>query len=216
MLASLRALANRHSRGLPASTRPDLTAFGQTITECTDKLGILETYWIQSGLIGADKPVHRFVQGRIPEELIAECEQLSTLLASIATVVASIASALKEPDESRSPAERDEHARVGVELGVHLTRLETLQRLFSAWATHDTVPWAKWVEFAAPPAALLAAIPAAVHADAWLCASPMTPAQLLSRGLWKNVSAAVCTSATLTACGRFDFFDRLSGMNRFV
>jgi ATP-dependent DNA helicase DinG len=41
LLASLRALVNRHSRGLPASTRPDLTAFGQTITACTDKLAIL-------------------------------------------------------------------------------------------------------------------------------------------------------------------------------
>src|SRR5438128_5198626 len=43
----------------------------------------------------------------------------------------------------------------------------------------------------------------------------MPAAQVLSRNLWKNVSAAVCTSATLTACGSFDFFDRLSGMNRF-
>jgi ATP-dependent DNA helicase DinG len=51
--------------------------------------------------------------------------------------------------------------------------------------------------------------------DVWLCASPMTAAQILSRGLWKDVSAAVCTSATLTACGSFDFFDRLSGLNRF-
>jgi len=211
LLASLRALANRHSRALPASTRPDLTAFGQTITECTDILGILETYWTQSQLVGADKPVHRFVQGRIPEDLIPECERLSTLLASVAKVVTSIATALKEPDESRSPAERDEATRVGVELGVYLSRLQTLQQLFSAWATHDTVPWAKWMEFAAPPAAM----PAAVRADAWMCASPMTPAQFLSRGLWRNVSAAVCTSATLTACGRFDFFDRLSGMNRF-
>ena len=215
LLASLRTLANRHGRDLPASTRPDLTAFGQTITECTDKLGILETYWIQHQLVSAGKPVHRFVQGRIPEDLIPECEQLDTLLGSVGTVVASIATALKEPDESRSAAERDEHARVGVELGVYLSRLQTLQRLFSAWATHDTVPWAKWMEFAAPPAAMHPAMPAAVHADAWLCASPMTAAQLLSRGLWKNVSAAVCTSATLTACGRFDFFDRLSGMNRF-
>lgn len=51
--------------------------------------------------------------------------------------------------------------------------------------------------------------------DAWLCASPMTAAQILARGLWKNVSAAVCTFATLTVCGSFDFFDRLSGLNRF-
>jgi ATP-dependent DNA helicase DinG len=211
LLASLRTLAHHHSRDMPASIRPDLTAFGQTITECTDKLGILETYWVQNQLVSADKPVYRFVQGRIPEDLIPECEQLGTLLGSLVTVVASIASALKEPDESRSPAERDEQTRVGVELGEYLSRLQSLQRLFSALATHDSIPWAKWMEFAAPPPAM----PATVHADAWLCASPMTAAQLLSRGLWKNVSAAVCTSATLTACGRFDFFDRLSGMNRF-
>jgi ATP-dependent DNA helicase DinG len=37
----------------------------------------------------------------------------------------------------------------------------------------------------------------------------------LSKNLWSQVSAAVCTSATLTACDSFDYFDRLSGMNRF-
>ena len=211
LLASLRTLANRHSRGMPASTRPDLTAFGQTITECTDKLGILETYWTQNQLVSADKPVHRFVQGRIPDDLIPECEQLGALLGSVATVVASIADALQEPDDSRSPAERDEQTRVGVELGAYVSRLQTLQQLLNAWATHDAVPWAKWIEFAAASTT----VPVAVHADVWLCASPMTAAQLLARGLWKNVSAAVCTSATLTACSRFDFFDRLSGMNRF-
>ncbi|WP_213957489.1 helicase C-terminal domain-containing protein [Variovorax sp. dw_954] len=228
LLASLRALANRHSRDLPASTRPDLTAFGQAITECTDKLGLLEAYWTDNQLVSAAKPVHRFLQGRIPEALIPECEQLATLLGAVAAVVELIASALKEPDESRSPAERDEQLRVGVELGAHLSRLLALQRLCSAWATHDVVAWAKWLEHAPPsPASLpattramggthaLPALPDPGHVDAWLCASPMTPAQSLSRGLWKNVCAAVCTSATLTACGRFDFFDRLSGMNRF-
>ncbi|MDM0116798.1 ATP-dependent DNA helicase DinG [Variovorax sp. J22R133] len=214
LLASLRALAHRHSRGMPASTRPDLTAFGQAITECTDKLGILESWWTRNKLVGAEKPVHRFVEGRIPEELVPECEQLGALVASIATVVENIANALKEPDESRSPTERDEQARVGVELGVYLSRLESLRQLFIAWATHEGVAWAKWLEFA-PAIAATGAMPAGDHVDAWLCASPMTAAQLLSRGLWKNVSAAVCTSATLTACGRFDFFDRMSGMNRF-
>ncbi|MEJ8852179.1 ATP-dependent DNA helicase DinG [Variovorax rhizosphaerae] len=232
LLASLRALANRHSRDMPASTRPDLTAFGQAITECTDKLGLLEAYWTDNQLVSVDKPVHRFLQGQIPEVLIPECEQLATLLSSVAAVVESIASALKEPDESRSPAEREEQMRVGVELGAHVSRLQALQRLFSAWATHDAVAWAKWLEYApasptstsgsSQPTSQAASgthrIPATsgpVHVDAWLCASPMTAAQSLSRGLWKNASAAVCTSATLTACGRFDFFDRLSGMNRF-
>jgi len=211
LLTSLRAVANRHGRGMPASTRPDPVAFGQTITECTDKLGILESYWTQAQWVSADKPVHRFAQGQIPEALIPECEQLTTIIRSTSAVVASIAAALMETDESKSPAERDEQTRAGVELGVYLSRLDTLERLFSAWATHDTVPWAKWVEFAAGTPG----VPGAANTDAWLCASPMTAAQLLSRGLWKGVSAAVCTSATLTACGSFDFFDRLSGMNRF-
>ncbi|MEJ8851844.1 hypothetical protein [Variovorax rhizosphaerae] len=232
LLASLRALANRHSRDMPASTRPDLTAFGQVISECTDKLGLLEGYWSDNHLVSVDKTVHRFREGRIPEALIPECEQLAALLGSVAAVVEAIANALKEPDESRSPAEREEQIRVGVELGAHLSRLQAMQRLFSAWATHDVVAWAKWLEYAPPFTASAAgtsqvtyqatsgahgppSAPGAVHVDAWLCASPMTAAQSLSRGLWKNVSAAVCTSATLTACGRFDFFDRLSGINRF-
>jgi ATP-dependent DNA helicase DinG len=211
LLASLRTLVTRHGRAMPPSTRPDPVAFGQRITECTDKLALLEKVGSEAQWVSADKPVHRFAGGRIPEALIPECEQLSVVVGSIAAVVASVADALTATDESKSPAERDEQSRAGVELGVYLARLHTLQELFNAWATEDAVPWAKWLEFADPPPG----VPGAAHTDVWLCASPMTAARLLSRGLWKEVGAAVCTSATLTACGSFDFFDRLSGMNRF-
>lgn len=207
LLASLRTVALRHGRVLPAASRPDPVAFAQLITGCTDKLALLESYWTGSQLVSADKAVHRFTQGRIPDALIPECEQLVSLLRAITSVVSGIAAALMEPDESQSPAEREAQSRAGVELGVYLSRLDTLDKLFSAWASHDKVPWAKWLEWAEDAAG--------TTPDAWLCASPMTAAQVLSRNLWKNVSAAVCTSATLTACGSFDFFDRLSGMNRF-
>lgn len=229
LLTGLRTVAHRHSRDLPASSRPDLVTLGEAITECTNKLAILEDWWTEGRLVSADKPVHRFVRGQVPEALIPECEQLGTLLRSISAVVAGIAAALTEPDESRSPAEREEHARAGVELGVYLARLEALERLFGAWATHDTVPWAKWLQHCAntaitnmPATAGSAGVTGttgatgAAGADVMLCASPMTAAQHLARTLWKNVSAAVCTSATLTACGSFDFFDRMSGMNRFA
>jgi ATP-dependent DNA helicase DinG len=207
LLTSLRTTALRHGRILPASTRPDPVAFAQLITGCTDKLEILESYWLQARLVSADNAVHRFPQGRIPEALIPECAQLATLLRAIASVVGGIAAALMETDESQSPTEREEQSRAGVELGVYLSRLSTLDKLFSAWATHDRVPWAKWLEWADD---VVGTTP-----DAWLCASPMTAAQVLSKNLWSQVSAAVCTSATLTACGSFDYFDRLSGMNRF-
>lgn len=207
LLTSLRAVALHHGRVLPASTRPDPVAFAQLITGCTDKLEIFESYWLQAHLVSADKAVHRFPQGRIPESLIPECEQLATLLRAITSVISGIAAALMETDESQSPTEREEQSRAGVELGVYLSRLSTLDKLFSAWATHDRVPWAKWLEWAED---VVGTTP-----DAWLCASPMTAAQVLSKNLWSQVSAAVCTSATLTACGSFDYFDRLSGMNRF-
>ena len=208
LLASLRTVALRHGRVLPASTRPDPVAFAQLITGCTDKLALLERYWTEARLVSADKAVHRFTQGRIPDALIPECEEFASLIRAVTAVVSRIAAALMEPDESQSQAERDEQSRAGVELGVYLSRLDTLDKLFSAWATHDKVPWAKWLEWAED---VVGTTP-----DAWLCASPMTAAQVLSKNLWKNVSAAVCTSATLTACGSFDFFDRLSGMNRFA
>lgn len=217
LLTSLRTVALRHSRGLPASARPDPVAFAQTITECTDKLGIFGGHGPGLHWVSEDVPVHRFAQGRIPEALVPECEQLATLLHALGAVVKGISSALTEPDESRSPSERDERMRAGVELGVYVSRLETLEKLFNAWATHDKVPWAKWVEHARSTAEPSGpgGSPDAPTPDFWLCASPMTSAQLLARGLWRDVSAAVCTSATLTACGSFDFFDRLSGMNRF-
>ena len=207
LLTSLRTVALRHGKALPASTRPDPVAFAQLVTGCTDKLALLERYWQDAQLVSAGQPVHRFAQGRIPEALVPECQELATLIRAIASQVSSIAAALKEPDESKSPTQREEQTHAGVELGVYLSRLGTLDKLLSAWATHDRVPWAKWIEWAEDGAGSAP--------DAWLCASPMTAAQVLSRHLWSQVSAAVCTSATLTACGSFDFFDRLSGMNRF-
>lgn len=207
LLTSLRTLALRHGRVLPASSRPDPVVFGQLFTACTDKLALLESYCTEAKFVGADKAVHRFPQGRVPDDLVSECEQLASLLRSVSEVVSRIAATLTETDDSRSPTERDEQGRAGVELGVYLSRLDTLDKLLTAWATHDKVPWAKWMESAD--------VMAGTAPDVWWCASPMTAAQVLSKNLWKTVSAAVCTSATLSACGNFDFFDRLSGMNRF-
>ena len=177
LLTSLRTVALRHGRVLPASTRPDPVAFAQLVTGCTDKLAILEHYWSDAQLVSAEKTVHRFSQGRIPDALVPECLELATLVSSISSTVSSIAEALMEPDESLTPTDREEQVRAGIELGVYLSRLQTLQRLFSAWATHDKVPWAKWIEWAEDAAA--------TTPDVWLCASPLTAAQVLSNNLWK-------------------------------
>lgn len=212
LLSSLRGLVVRHAREMPASIRPDPVTFGQMISECTDRLAGLHRYCTEARWVSDAKPTHRFVSGKVPEPLVQELEQWGSALRSVVRVTASVAAALTEAeDQSLSPTQRDDQSRAGLELGVYLARLESMLQLIEHWTNNDAVPWVKWIEYAQAAAG---ASPSG-HADLWFCASPMTAAKILSRGLWREVSAAVCTSATLTACGRFDFFDRLSGLNRF-
>ena len=67
-------------------------------------------------LVSADLPVHRFSEGRIPEDLVPECEQLVKLLRAIGSQVTSIAAALKEPDDVKLPTQRKAQSHAGVEL----------------------------------------------------------------------------------------------------
>ena len=66
--------------------------------------------------------------------------------------------------------------------------------------TRPQVPVAKWFTFDAvgdgPQATL--------HIKAFAC--PTLPGTVLRQHLWPRVRSAVLTSATLTSCGRFDFF----------
>lgn len=48
--------------------------------------------------------------------------------------------------------------------------------------------------------------------DYLICASPLSGGDRLRNLLWRRVSAAVVTSATLTSCGRFDLFLDQSGL----
>lgn len=212
LLASLRGLVTRQSQEMPAAQRPDLDAFGQGLSDCAERLGVLGRYVAQAQWVSAKQPVHRFPHGQVPAPVIAECESLSSRLRAIVVVVVRVLQTLEQDDhELLPPVEREEKSKAHMELSLCLSRLIALQKIFSAWMTHDPVPSAKWLEFAAPQEGS----PPLVGADVWLCSSPMTAAKILAQGLWRQVSAAVCTSATLTACGSFEFFDRLSGMNRF-
>jgi ATP-dependent DNA helicase DinG len=92
-----------------------------------------------------------------------------------------------------------------MDLGSACSKVSEMADLFTAWSATDRVPLAKWVQWASANA----------QGDIDLCASPLTGAQGLHKGLWRHVSAAVCTSATLRACESFDYFGRLSGLNRF-
>ena len=122
LFASLRAVVNRHAKVMPASTRPDPVAFGQVLTECTDKLALLQAWLLtdgaEAGLVSADKPSHRFPQGRIPAGLVPECEQLGTLVRAVSTVVADVA----RPGLRERGLVRIAHGAGVIEIGVNVER----------------------------------------------------------------------------------------------
>lgn len=211
LLSSLRSVALRHALSLPASTRPDPVAFSQLVTTCTDHLAALDKLWQASGWLGPERTSHRFAHGQIPPEWAEVCSELAKSTAAVAKEVKRITDALLDMDEGTDSDERSSRTRAAVELGAALSRLDTLHALMNDWARHDKIPLAKWLTYVPPYGTGGPANPP----DATFSSSPMTAAQVLSHHLWRRVSAAVCTSATLTACGRFDFFERLAGLNRY-
>lgn len=202
--ALIRTMA-RGTRILPEGARPNLMEVGRCIKQANEKFDLLENYIVESDLIGPEKPIHRFEHGVIAGPISDECQQLGLLLTTLEKEAIGICENLLATDESVSPKERNDRASAANEIGPHLSRLTTQKQVFKSWATHDKVPLAKWIEF----------VQTGDSVDALLCVSPLTGAQGLIKGLWNHVAGAVCTSATLSACGSFEFFERLSGLNRY-
>lgn len=206
VISAMRRAMTAAVRLLPVADRPNLAPTGELLAGIREKLDFMTFSLLESDLIGPDNPTHRFAHGAIEDEVRAECEQLARLLTSAIETLAQLHSQLSQSDESMSPKEKDERGRAASSLGPHLQRMTTLRQLFQSWAAQDAVPLAKWIEW----------VDTSASPDALMCASPLTGAHGLVKGLWRQVAAAVCTSATLTACGSFDFFERLSGLNRFT
>lgn len=149
----------------------------------------------------------RFPQGTLPEEMAEMCVAarvpLETLLDRTKALHAAVSRRLEDADDAAK-------AGLGLllsDLGAQQARIQGQIDLWLAWERHDAVPLAKWVEREdghAPG-----------RSELVLAASPITAAGNLSRHLWRRVGAAVCTSATLAACGDFDFYARLAGLRKF-
>ena len=194
-------------RALPQAQRPNLADVAKHLQIAEDKLAFFEDSLVQANLVSVDNPLHRFEHGIVSDDVVKECRQLDLLLGTSYEVLFELQQTLLHLDDSMSPKEREAQARAANDLGPHLNRLGNLTALFRAWSVHDAIPLAKWMESVNRTVG---------REDIALCASPMTGATGLIKGLWRTASAVVCTSATLTACGEFDYFERMSGLNRFV
>ncbi len=143
--------------------------------------------------------------GELPEALLEPLGLVAHHASGFLDALRVIASALRVELRDQ-PAQARRLAAMYAQLGALAPRLEqtfdTAQWLLRD-AAPETAPAAKWftLEVDGDRATLQA------HA------SPLLPGATLRHHLWNKVRGAVLTSATLTSCGRFDFFLRESGLH---
>lgn len=147
----------------------------------------------------------RLPLGELPEALLEPLGLVAHHAAGFLEALRIIASALRAELRDQ-PTQARRLSAMYAQLGALAPRLEqtfdTAQLLLRE-AAPDTAPAAKWftLEVDGDRATLQA------HA------SPLLPGATLRHNLWNKVRGAVLTSATLTSCGRFDFFLRESGLH---
>lgn len=196
---------SRAAKLVSAEDRSHSTIAARRMRECAELLRTLLDQWLEADILCEERPVHRFKHGAVPEQLLVVCDNLAKDAVAGIESLEQLAAALRAPVGELEPAQREKLAMAAAKLAGPIASLGLVARVSEGWSTQGRIPLAKWIELIEDKSGI----------DISVCCSPITAAPALARGLWSKVGAAVCTSATLTTCGSFDFFDKLSGLNRF-
>lgn len=148
--------------------------------------------------IGA-QPRHRFEKGIVPDAIRAQAEELSGLYRSVHELLDNCCGLLEEA------LEESEHA-------IPKAEAESWFPAFSLLRGRAEANYALWTDYSHshevedPPKGRWIAVVEGLggNLDFEVCSSPILAAKTLSHYLWSRCYAAVITSATLTALGRFD------------
>ena len=145
---------------------------------------------------------HRLPHGVLPPELQAPLALVQGHATGLSAALEELAGELKRLVRE-DPAEAPNCALMYARLGQLAPRLLAVAHTSSLLLTHGDQPLAKWFE--ANTSSGLVVVSA--HA------CPIVPGDLLRQHLWRQVRAAVITSATLTSCGSFDYFLQEAGLD---
>jgi ATP-dependent DNA helicase DinG len=155
----------------------------------------------------SDQNVYRFEQGIVPQALMDQAQNMLPLWQKLVKGMDAIASILATAlDSSDSPIPRFAAEQWYPALGLMLSRAQAGEALWRHYAEPDDPnepPLARWLEVVDSSAG---------QPDISLSASPIIAANTLSKFLWSRCAAAVLTSATLTALGRFDRLQQRTGL----
>lgn len=149
----------------------------------------------------------RFPQGVIPEALLDAAQELKVLFASLCRLLDDIRNEMNKVVDEKSDCglSREEGEQWFPVIGALCDRAEGLHAL---WMFYGKVE----KEGAPPNARWLMLREYENAADISLHGSPLSAGGLLHEALWKKSYAAILTSATLTALGKFDRLAHKAGL----
>ncbi|MEY5100145.1 MAG: hypothetical protein RJA36_2864 [Pseudomonadota bacterium] len=148
---------------------------------------------------------YRVPRGQLHPELVEPLAQLSHQANAFLDALRAVSKALRaeikaQPDEARRLSQL--YAQLGT-IAPRLEAVATTTQLMLQDADEGQAPAAKWFTLATQGDYIV------LQAHA----SPTLPGATLRHHLWNAVRGAVLTSATLTSCGRFDFFLKEAGLS---
>ncbi len=146
----------------------------------------------------------RVARGELPTDIVDVLAQLLQHTQDFLDALRAVSKALRaeirdQPDEARRLSQM--YAQLGT-LAPRLEAVHATAQLLLQDLAEGSAPVAKW--FTLDTVGEFIVLQA--HA------SPTLPGATLRQHLWSAVRGAVLTSATLTSCGKFDFFLRESGL----
>ena len=162
----------------------------------------------RADLAARNDPTVRLPRGTLPPGMAEHWQTVLDAADAWLLHLAALAKVLKAEIKDK-PEDARRLSQLYAHMGVLAPRLESLAdcaRLFLSGLEANQPPVAKWLVFQTR------GNPAAPELHVRAHASPTLPGQVLRQHLWPRVSGAVLTSATLTSCGKFDFFLAESGL----
>ena len=138
------------------------------------------------------QPTWRAPMGRLPEDWLADAQELDRLFTKLSRFADALVSAI--PKEDGGKAEPDD--KLMRNLGRLVERLQDAAALWQRWARQDAAGWApmaRWLTVAKDRSLLC-------HA------APVSAAGILRNLVWSRVDSVVITSATLATGGDFRHF----------
>lgn len=180
---------------IPSLTTPLIEQQNLMFNSCEE----IADFSLDAGRDDYEKPRYRFANGQVPEPLRLQALELKKIFLQLADSLAHINEILKKSLEEDTGCGLDVSNAEALlaQFGLHYPRAEnnfSLWSVFSALDPEGKTPTARWLTLVSGQSDL----------DIEVSVSPILAADNLRQNLWNRAGAAILTSATLTALGRFE------------